>query len=354
MRAILFDGHTNHIVDDLDVRPPGFGEVSVQVQASGLCQSDVSVMNGTIGFPTPVVLGHEGAGVVDEVGPGVSGLRVGDHVVTSTLANCGRCIQCAAGRPTMCRRSFGSRDTPFSRNGEPVHNFASLSTFAEKIVVNEAQATAIPPEIPLSSACLIGCGVLTGAGAVFHRARVGPGDRVAVIGIGGVGLNVVQAARIAGAQTIVAVDTNACKQGKAQRFGATHFVDASAPDFLDSFHGVVEHGADHVFDCVGSPATVRQAFAMTDWGGQVVALGVPPAGTEYSVPADAFYLDRSLVGCRYGSSRPGTDIPRYVDMYRSGLLKLDELVTRTYEFEDFPRMLDDARGARLDRGVLTF
>lgn len=354
MRALIHDGQQIVPVDDLEVRPPAAGEVAVRVRASGLCQSDLSVLSGTIPFPTPVVLGHEGAGIVEEVGPGVEALRVGDHVVTSTLANCGTCNACATGRPTMCRRSFGGSATPFAWRGKDVHSFASLSTFSERIVIRAGQATAIPDDIPFASACLIGCAVLTGAGAVFNRARVRPGERVAVIGIGGVGLNVVQATRIAGATQIIAVDTNGTKQAQALRFGATHFVDAGAEDAAATVQSLTSGGADHVFDCVGQPATVRQGFAMTGWGGQVIVLGVPPAGTELAVTSDALYLDRALLGCRYGSSRPSVDIGTYVELYRSGRLMLDELVTATYGFDEFARLFDDAQQGRLDRGVLTF
>ena len=353
MRSVLFDGDKNLIIDDLDVRDPLEGEVVVRMQASGLCQSDLSLIDGKYPFPLPVALGHEGAGIVEEVGPGVTAVRVGDHVVTSTLASCGQCAHCVAGHPTMCRRSYGAPDAPFRWRGQKVHNFAALSTFSERIVVRAGQTTAIPEDIPLTSACLIGCAVLTGAGAVFNRARVAVGDRVVVVGTGGVGLNCLQAARIAGATTIVAVDTNGAKADVARRFGATHFVDASVSDALEAVRDLTAGGADHVFDCVGAPATVRQGLDMLDWAGQLVILGVPAAGTEFTVPGGPLYLDRSILGCRYGSSRPAADIPRYVELYRSGRLLLDELVTRIYAFDDFHTMVDDARAGRLDRGVLT-
>lgn len=353
MRAILFDGDDNHLVDDIEVRDPAAGEVVVRMYASGLCQSDLSVMNGKIPFPLPVVLGHEGAGIVEEVGVGVTEPAVGDHVVLSTLANCGRCSPCVAGYPTMCRKSYGTPDSPFSWHGQRVHNFAALSTFSERIVVRAGQATVIPQDIPLSSACLIGCAVLTGAGAVLNRARVAPGDRVVVIGAGAIGLNCLQAARIAGASTIIAIDTNNGKRDQAIRFGATSFVDASTDDPVEAVQDLTGGGSDHVFECVGAADVTRQACDMLDWAGQLVILGVPPLGTDVEVPFNSLYLDRSILGCRYGSSRPGTDIPRYVEFYRSGRLLLDELVTRTYALEDFAQLIDDARDARLDRGVVT-
>lgn len=352
MRAIVFDGTTNKLVDGVTVRDPGPGEVRVRIVASGLCQSDLSVINGKIPFPAPVILGHEGAGIVEAVGPGVTMPAVGDHVVLSTLATCGQCASCTAGRPTMCRESFGKTATPFDLDGTPVHNFATLSTFSEQIVVTAGQAVPIPKDIPLSTACLIGCAVLTGAGAVLNRARVAPGDSVVVIGAGGIGLNVVQAARVAGATTVIAIDTNPDKESKTTLFGATHFIDATAGDSVAAVHELTGGGAHHVFDCVGGEKVTAQAMEMLDWGGQLIMLGVGGPDAKLSVPAATFYMDRSVLGCRYGSSRPGADIPKYLDLYRSGRLLLDELVTKTYALENFESLLDDARNGKLDRGVL--
>lgn len=352
MRAIVFNGTENTLVDDVTVRDPGAGEVLVRIVASGLCQSDLSVVNGKIPFPAPVILGHEGAGVVEAVGPGVTTPAVGDHVVLSTLATCGQCASCAAGRPTMCRASFGTSATPFRRGDTAIHSFAALSTFSERIVVQAGQAVPIAQDVPLATACLIGCAVLTGAGAVLNRARVRPGDTVVVIGAGGIGLNVIQAARVAGASRIVAVDTNPAKEPKTRLFGATDFVDATAGDTVAAIRELTGGGAGHVFDCVGGEAITSQAMEMLDWGGQLIMLGVAGPDARLSVPASTFYLDRSVLGCRYGSSRPGADIPKYVDLYRSGRFLLDELVTRTYPLEDFATLMDDARHGRLDRGVL--
>ncbi|WP_305095097.1 Zn-dependent alcohol dehydrogenase [Prescottella sp. R16] len=352
LKAIVFDGTDVKLVDGVTVRDPGPGEVQVRIVASGLCQSDLSVINGKIPFPVPVILGHEGAGVVEAVGPGVTVPAVGDHVVLSTLATCGQCASCTSGHPTMCRESFGKTATPFELDGTPIHSFATLSTFSERIVVQAGQAVSIPKDIPLSTACLVGCGVLTGAGAVLNRARVDPGDSVVVIGAGGIGLNVIQAARVAGAATIIAIDTNPDKAPKTRLFGAGHFIDATAGDTVTAVRELTDGGAHHVFDCVGGEAITSQAMEMLDWGGQLIMLGVAGPEAKLSVPASTFYMDRSVLGCRYGSSRPGADIPKYLDLYRSGRLLLDELVTKTYELEDFESLMDDARNGKLDRGVL--
>ncbi len=226
MRGIVYTGEGVEVTDALEVRGPGPNEVQVRMQAAGVCHSDLSVIDGTIPFPAPAVLGHEGAGIVEAVGDAVRSVKPGDHVVIATLASCGACRACSTGHPTMCKSSLGNISTPFTFKGEPASNFAAASVFSEVTIVSEVQAVRIPKDIPLSSACLIGCGVLTGVGAVLNRAKVRPGDTAAVFGVGGVGLNVIQGLRIAGATRIVAVDTVAAKEDLGRQFGATHFVDA--------------------------------------------------------------------------------------------------------------------------------
>ncbi|WP_240139853.1 Zn-dependent alcohol dehydrogenase [Streptomyces sp. MUM 178J] len=349
MRGVVFDGRKPVVVDDLEVRAPGPGEVLVSVVAAGLCHSDLSVVDGTIPFPVPVVLGHEGAGVVEAVGAGVSHVVPGDHVSLSTLANCGVCADCDRGRPTMCRKAIGRPGRPFSRGGEPLYQFAANSAFAERTVVRAVQAVRVPDDVPFTSAALIGCGVLTGVGAVLNRARVGRGEAVVVIGAGGIGLNVLQGARLAGAWPIVAVDSNPGKEPAALRFGATDFLPSA-----DGVRDILPTGADHVFECVGHTGLVRQAVDLLDRRGQAVLLGMPAATAEATFAPAALFLDKAILGCRYGSSRPQRDIALYAELYRRGQLLLDELVTETYPVEDFAKAADDARAGRVARGVLTF
>ncbi|SFF00297.1 Zn-dependent alcohol dehydrogenase [Streptomyces mirabilis] len=349
MRGVIFDGKRTQVVDDLEIRDPGPGEVQVAISAAGLCHSDLSVVDGTIPFPVPVVLGHEGAGVVEAVGAGVGHVRPGDHVALSTLANCGACAECDRGRPTMCRKAIGMPRQPFARGGRPLYQFASNSAFAERTVVKAVQVVRIPKDIPLPSAALIGCGVLTGVGAVLNRARVDRGDTVLVIGTGGIGLNVLQGARIAGALKIVAVDANPAKEAVARRFGATHFLTST-----EAVKDILPTGADHAFECVGRVELIRQAIDLLDRHGQAVLLGVPPATAEASFLVSSMYLDKSILGCRYGSSRPQRDIALYADLYREGRLLLDELVTQTYPVEDFDKAAQDAEAGRVARAVLTF
>lgn len=355
MRGVLFDGDTARVVADLEVRDPGPGEVLVAIRAAGLCHSDLSVTDGTIPYPVPVVLGHEGAGVVEAVGAGVTHVVPGDPVALSTLANCGTCAECDRGRPTMCRTAIGMPGKPFRRGGAEVFHFASNSAFAERTVVQAVQAVKIPADIPPASAALLGCGVLTGVGAVLNRAKVDRGDSVVVIGTGGIGLNVLQGARLAGASVIVAVDTNPAKEAWARQFGATHFVDARAgTDTVRAVKEVLPNGADHAFECVGSTRLIRQAVDLLDRHGQAVLLGVPPAAAEASFLVSSMYLDKAILGCRYGSARPQRDIALYARLYREGRLLLDELVSATYPVEDFAKAAEDVHRGRVARAVLTF
>ncbi|GAA4914660.1 alcohol dehydrogenase catalytic domain-containing protein [Streptomyces coeruleoprunus] len=352
MRAVVYEGERGaaRFTDDVDVRGPGAGEVLVALAAAGLCHSDLSVLDGTIPFPAPAVLGHEGAGVVEAVGPGVTHVAVGDHVALSTLASCGTCADCGRGRPTMCRRAIGRPGRPFQRNGKALYQFAATSAFAERTVVRAVQAVPVPHDVPLTSAALLGCAVLTGVGAVLNRAKVAYGDTVVVIGAGGVGLNVLQGARLAGAAVAVAIDTDPRKEKVARRFGATHFLPST-----DGVREVLPTGADHVFECVGRPALIRRAVDLLDRGGQAVLLGMAAPSEEAAFTPASMFLDKSVLGCRYGSSRPQHDIPLYTSLYRRGALLLDELVTATYPVEDFPKAVRDVRDGRVGaRAVLTF
>jgi S-(hydroxymethyl)glutathione dehydrogenase/alcohol dehydrogenase len=353
MRGIVWTGELE-VRDDVEVRDPKLHEVRVRIVNAGLCHSDVSVIDGTIPFPTPVVLGHEGAGVVEQVGDAVTKVQVGDHVVLTTLGNCGRCDACDRGQPTHCRDTMGRLGRPFTVGGERAFSFANTGVFTEQVVVNETQAVVIDPDVPFSAACLIGCAVVTGAGAVLNRARVRPGQSVVVIGAGGIGQAALQAARIAAAGRIVVIDANPAKEAVARDFGATDFVDASSVD--DTVAAVKDlglpNGADHVIECVGHPALIRQGIAMLDWGGTLTLLGVPKLGTEASFVVNDLYNDRSILGCRYGSTRPHHDIPLLVGFYKDGRLRLDEMVSQVYPLDQISQALDDLHHGKLNRGVL--
>lgn len=247
---------------------------------------------------------------------------------------------------------MGRFGRPFTVGGEKAFQFANTGVFCQETVVLENQAVVIPDDIPFSSACLVGCGVVTGVGAVLNRAKVQPGETVVVIGTGGIGLNVLQGARISAAGRVVAIDMNPAKEAEAKRFGATDFIDASSTD--DTTAAVKEllpNGADHVFECVGAPALIRQSIDLLDWGGNCVLVGVPKLGTEASFVVNDLYNDKSIMGCRYGTTRPHHDIPMLLGLYQQGRLMLDELVSSTYPMTDVQRALDDLHDGKLNRGV---
>ncbi len=354
MKGIVWTGELE-VRDDVEVRGVRPHEVRVRIHAAGLCHSDVSVIDGTIPFPTPVVLGHEGAGVVEEIGDAVRKVKVGDHVVLTTLGNCGQCAACDRGEPTHCRDTYGKLHAPFTVAGERAFQFANAGVFTEHTVVSETQAVVIDADVPFASASLIGCAVVTGVGAVFNRARPKHGESAMVIGLGGIGLNVIQGLALSDAHPIIAVDTNPAKEAAARQFGATHFT-AAGPD-VDTVAAIKEicpFGVDFAFECVGHPALIRTSIDCLDWGGNCVLLGVPKLGTEASFVVQSLYNDKSIMGCRYGTTRPHHDIPMMVELYKAGRLKLDELVSATYAPNDVQQALTDMHDGKLNRGVLTF
>jgi Zn-dependent alcohol dehydrogenase len=356
MRGLVWTGELE-VRSDVEVRELRPHEVLVEIRNAGLCHSDVSVLNGTIPFPTPVVLGHEGAGVVTEIGSAVQKVQVGDHVVLTTLGNCGICDACDSGHPTMCRDTAGKLSRPFTVGGEKAFQFANAGVFTERTVVTESQAVVVSKDIPFEAACLIGCAVVTGAGAVLNRAKVQPGDSVVVIGAGGIGQSVIQAARISAAGRIVVIDANPDKEAVARTFGATDFLDGSTLTGDGELVAAVKdlglpNGVDHAFECVGHPGLIRNAIGMLDWGGQCILLGVPKLGTETSFVVNDLYQDKSIMGCRYGSTRPHHDIPMYVNFYLDGRLQLDEMVSQVYDLGDVSQALEDMHAGKLNRGVL--
>jgi Zn-dependent alcohol dehydrogenase len=312
MRGIVWTGELE-VRDDVEMRAPAAREVKVRIQRAGLCHSDISVINGTFPFPTPVVSGHEGAGIVEEIGSAVTKVRPGDHVVLTTLGNCGQCDACDRGQPTHCRDAAGQQHGPrgdhdrraerITLAGKPAFQFANLGVFAEFAVVHETQAVVISPLVPFDAACLIGCAVVTGAGAVLNRAKVKPGQTMVVIGAGGIGQSVIQAGRLAAAGRIVVIDANPLKEAVARRFGATDFIDASSVG--DTVTAVKElglpNGVDYVFECVGQPVLIRQAVELLDWGGTCVMIGLPALDAEVSLVVSSMYHDKSILGCRYGA-----------------------------------------------------
>lgn len=339
MRGVVFDEHGMAVRDDVEVRAPGPGEVRVRIHAAGVCHSDDKVLRGATIYPMPVVMGHEGAGVVTGTGPGVTAVAPGDRVVLHTLRACDACAACASGMPTRCRQSLGVIDAPFTVAGRPTHQFANTSVFVEETVVGAGQVVRIPDAVPMEVAALLGCGVITGTGSVFNRARVRVGESVVVIGAGGVGLNAVQAARIVGASPIVAVDTNASKEPIARHMGAATFVHATTSvrdDVLDAVPG----GADHVIVCIGSAPLVALAVDLLAPGGQAVIVGFPGGGAHADFELQRLYQEKSILACRYGSANPRRDVPVLARLYLEGALHLDELVTATLPLTEIARAFD--------------
>jgi S-(hydroxymethyl)glutathione dehydrogenase/alcohol dehydrogenase len=332
--AVLYEFGAPLVVEELELDPPGPGEILVRMAASGVCHSDLHVLQGVHPTALPVVLGHEGAGVVEEVGAGVAHVRPGDHVMLTWLPYCGRCRQCARGRPNLCENvawydaTLEDGTCRFRLGGRRIHHY-NTSSFAERSVVPAQTAIPVDADLPLDELALMGCAVMTGVGAALNTARVAAGDTVAVVGCGGVGLNVVQGAAIAGAGTIVAVDVVDEKLELARSLGATHAVNPRELDAVEAVRDLSRGGVDHAFEALGQPETIALALELTGRGGQAILIGMAPP--EARVPLDALTAtleERVVRGCWYGSCRPLHDFPRLVDLYRSGKLRLDPLITR--------------------------
>jgi S-(hydroxymethyl)glutathione dehydrogenase/alcohol dehydrogenase len=351
MRGVVFGEEGVAVRDDIELRAPADDEVVVRLIAAGVCQSDVKVFTGVTRLPLPLVMGHEGAGIVESIGRSVDSLAPGDLVVVHTLRSCGWCRHCIAGRPTSCLHAGPPSATPFAAAGRPVHQFASTSVFVERTIVRREQAVRVDPRMPAPAASLLSCAVLHGAGAVTNRAHVRAGDTVAVFGMPPLGLNVVQAARIAGAQRIIALDTNVELEPLARRCGAHDFsptLDASGVLDLEPA------GVDHTFVCLPEATHVAPAVTATAVSGQCVIVEFPGLGVRADFEVRQLYLDKSILGTRAGTADPARDIPRLVSLYLDGQLLLDELIGRTAPLEGAERALAEmASGPSAPRTVLT-
>ncbi|HEY8475624.1 MAG TPA: Zn-dependent alcohol dehydrogenase [Chloroflexota bacterium] len=358
--AILYEYNTPLVVEEVDLADPGPGEVLVKVGATGVCHSDLHIIKGEWTRPLPTVLGHEAAGTVVACGEGVDGLRPGQKVIFSFRPNCGHCFYCHQGHPVLCegRQSpygtFLDGRTRLSKNGQPIYHMARVASFAEHAVTLAEQLVPIPDEMPLPPAALIGCAVMTGVGAVMNTAQVQPGSSVAVIGCGGVGLNVIQGARLAGANTIIAVDLLDNKLDYARRFGATHVVNAGREDPVQRVKELTRgRGADYTFEVIGRGATIRQAVDAARPRGTVTIVGMAPSGEEARLDAYGLAADEKLIrGSWYGSARPLVDMPKMVDLYLSGKLQVDELISRTYALDEINEGFDLLRRGEVARGVI--
>ena len=341
--AALFDGDGLAVVDDLEVPEPGEGEVTVRVLASGICHSDLDVVAGLTPFPVPVVLGHEGAGVIERVGRGVDQWEVGAAGALHGLTPCGDCPACRRGHPTACATAFGQGGARFRHRGRDVRAFANVASFSERTTVSTRQLLDAEGLAPTSS-CLVGCAVSTGVGVVRNVGEVGPRDRVAVLGIGGIGANAIQAAREAGA-TVTAIDLTEERAGVAARFGAEHFVLA---------RDTVALGAafDVVVECSGAPSAIDSAISLTAPGGTTVLVGLPPAGHRSAFDVRALMAGRRIVGSFNGDCDPVRDLPTILDEARRGVLELDALVTAVWPLEEIDAAVAAVRAGEVLRAVL--
>ena len=345
-------------ITDVDIASPGPGEVLVKTAAVGLCHSDLHFMTGDYPHPTPTVLGHEAAGVVAEVGPGVDYVQPGDHVIGCLSVFCGRCTLCLSGRPSLCLKEGLDRPAGalprLTLDFEACHQFFSLSSFAEYMLVHENALVKIRKDMPLDRAALIGCGVTTGLGAVFRTAAVEATATVAVIGCGGIGLNCIQGAALAGASKVIAVDMNPTKLQLARDFGATDTVNASEVDPVAAVLQMTGGGVEHAFEAIGLKTTAEQAFAMLGPGGTATLIGLIPVGQSVELPGYAFLAERKVQGSNMGSNRFRFDMPRYVDMYLDGRLKLDELVSARIGLDDINEGFAAMTKGEVARSVIVF
>ena len=346
-------------IEEIDIDDPGPGEVLLKTAASGICHSDLTVIEGGLPVPPPCILGHEPAGVVEAVGEGVTDFVPGDHVIGCITAWCGVCKFCTAGRPYLCLTQFAGRppgSAPrLTKGPDSIGQFANLSSFAENMLCPERSLVKIRDDMPLDRAALIGCGVTTGLGAALNTVNIPTGANVVVIGCGGVGLSTVQGARLRGAGKIIAVDTQAWKFDLARQLGASDCIDSSENDAVAAVHDLTGGGADFVFECIGLVPTVQQAIAMTGRGGTSVLVGVVPMSEMVPISASDLTLqEKNVTGSYMGSNRFRFDMPRYVDFYLDGRLHLDEMISSRIPLEDVNHAFDLMRKGEAARQVIIF
>ena len=357
--AVLRGVNEPFTIEDITVAEPGPREVLIDVAAAGLCHSDVRFMTGAYRTRFPAVLGHESAGVVAEVGDAVTHVAPGDHVITSLSVFCGVCENCLEGTSYMCDdRAATQRNRDelprLSLDGERLNQFLNLSSFSEQMLVHENAVVKVTKEIPLDRAALIGCGVATGLGAVLNTASVRAGQTVAVIGCGGVGLAAVQGARLAGANTIIAIDRIAAKLDLARSVGATHTIDATSQDVASEVMDLTGKGVHHAFEAIGNPATAELAFSLLRRGGTATLIGLVPLGEKISLPGSAFIDEKTMQGSDMGSNNFRIELPRYAQMYLDGRLLLDEMITDRIDLDGINEGFDRMRTGETARNVIVF
>jgi Zn-dependent alcohol dehydrogenase len=357
--AVCYEFGRPLVVEEVEIEPPKRGEVKVRMEATAICHSDIHYIEGERATQPPLVVGHEGAGVVEEIGQDVTLVKVGDRVALSLLRQCGRCYFCTSGMPYHCEGSFALSTESRLRNRHGVQlgdGELGASAFAEEAIVDQSQLVVVPDDIPLDRACLLACGVITGAGAVINTAAVRPGSSVVVIGAGGVGLNAIQGAVLAGAHPIIALDTLPSKLDAAREFGATHTVEVgpdSAADAVRSLTG--GRGADYAFVTVGTDSAVAGAFDLIRVAGTLVLVGLPAPGVTAPLPIREFaWAGQRVLGSCMGSTRLSVDVPHFIELYRQGRLKLDELITARYPLIRINEAIESIKRGEARRNVIVF
>ena len=350
-------------VEDVELRDPKPNEVLVRYVASGVCHTDLHFVQGVRPVPMPIILGHEGAGIVEKVGSVVTRVKPGDHIIANPEPFCGVCKFCATGRSNLCnirgtpKNLFSALDGTdrYFNEGKPLKALLQVATFAEYGVIPQECAVPIRKDVPLEKVCLIGCGIMSGMGSVINRAKVEPGSSVVVIGCGGVGLNVVQGAVIAGAARIIAVDVSRSKLDMAQQMGATHVIDAARENVIERVRELTDgNGSDYAFEVVGSARTVTQAIEATHKGGTAVMIGLTPKGTQIAFDAELIRPQRTLMYSSFGSARQAADFPMLVDLYVSGKLKIDPLISKMVPLQDINAALHDLESGKGARTILKY
>ncbi|MFC4353426.1 zinc-binding dehydrogenase [Fodinicurvata halophila] len=349
-------------IEEITLDPPGPTEVLVKVMGAGLCHSDLSVINGKRGRDVPMVMGHEGAGEVVEVGSAVTDIGTGDHVAFQFSVSCGRCRSCLSGRPNICdaapaARSKGELISGGRRirdaEGNRLRHQAGVSCFAEYAVVHRGSVVVIDDDLPMTEAAVFGCAVMTGVGAVINTARVSPGESVAIFGLGGVGLSGVMGAKVSGAETIIAVDLEATKLERARILGATHCFDARDPELVEKIKELTSGGVDHAIELAGAVPAMKSAYAVTARGGRVVTAGLSPIGAEFAFEhGELVSNEKSICGSYMGSCVPVRDIPRFIKLYRSGALPVDQLLDGVIGLEDINEGFDRLASGHALRQIL--
>jgi S-(hydroxymethyl)glutathione dehydrogenase / alcohol dehydrogenase len=360
--AVLYEYNKPLVVEEVDLDPPGPGEVLVEIMAAGLCHTDLSVMQGVLTVPPPpCVPGHEGAGIVREVGPGVDKFKPGDHVLGLWVPSCGRCYYCQRQQPYLCVQRDLTRTglmldgtTRLHKDGRDIYNMTGLGTFKQFSVSSQDSLLGIDEDIPFEIAALAGCCVITGAGAVLNTADVEPGSSVAVLGIGGVGINVIQGAVVAGATKIIAIDLLDNKLEQAVRVGATHAINVSQEDAREKVFEITGNiGADYAFDLVGGERGSQIALSLIRRGGSAVIIGVPSVEQQALVPLTEFVItEKKMLGCYYGSSNLNHDLHNLLDLYKLGRLQIAELISDRYSLEEINQGFEDMMAGKNVRGVV--